>query len=190
MSDKNQLGVIRVRSNLLGELIVEKNAQFSSLVENLKKFEGYSLGTKEASDKIISYVKAQRAELTSLVSQQKLHPEIAKFTDALLDKIVAAARVASSEGEKLLFTKQGETISVKQEAERLVALKATHDVKIKEIEATKTVVEEKKETVESPKEQDTPTKKRIPKQRPDKDPNTKIGRAAMDVMERRKKKQS
>jgi len=186
MSDNDQIGTIRIRSNLLGELIVEKNSHFNSLVENLKKFEGYSTGAKETADKIMNYAKTQKLEISSLSSQKKLHPELAKFAEAILDKIVIAAGAAGGEGEKLFFTKQGEAISIKQEAEKLNSLKTAHDLKIKELELLKKK-EEAAQQVSASSNEEKVEKKRGPKPRPDKNPNTKIGRAAMDIMERRKK---
>ena len=190
--------VLRTREALVSEMLLEKTAQLSVALDNLKRFEGYSQGAKDIVEKASDQMKAQKLELQSLVSQQKLHLEVAALIELALDNTRNTLRVTSSDFEKLFFSKQGEIVYLKQEIERLNVLKQTCELQAEtaELELKKDESESKTAVVVDDntskpeiEKSDLVVKKRRTKSRvrPDKDPKTRIGRAAIDVTERKKK---
>lgn len=183
MNNKELLNIdqMRARALFLDELVAEKKNQINLMLESLKRFEGYSNGSKELSDKIGNFIKKQQAELSALASQQKLQPDIVKFIDTVLGGTRDYVRSTCSEVEKLYFAKQGEFIYIQQEVENLSRLKEQLQQKIISEEALET-------TTKAVIEKDLQEKNDKPKRtRPDKDSSTRVGRAALDIAERKKK---
>lgn len=181
MNNKSTLefiAALKVRSSLLGEITSEKNNQIISMVEVLKKLDGYALGTKESIEKVEKHVLSQKSDIAKLVIEKKITPEIASFIDVVLNSIVKFSKSITKDSEKLFFAKQGELSFAQQELEKYVTLKKNHD------DAAASA--EKDLQRESEKPSDQPEKKQI-KTRPDKDPTTKVGRAAIDIAERKKR---
>jgi hypothetical protein len=183
--DNTTIKTLASRSKLLEELIVDKKTQLNSLVESLKRLEGYTVGSKELTEKIGKHVKQKKKELAELVSQQKLSKDISDFVETALNNVVNFSKNESLESDRLFYSKQGEIIFLRQDLEKLIVSKTNHDSAIKtrleEAKKEETKQEEtKKEEVQKQKEQTT-------RVRPDKDPTTRAGRAALDIAERRKK---
>ncbi|NBP01825.1 MAG: hypothetical protein EBU90_17150 [Proteobacteria bacterium] len=178
--DNATIKTLASRSKLLEELIIDKKTQLNSLVESLKRLEGYTVGSKELTEKIGKHVKQKKKELAELVSQQKLSKDISDFVETVLNNVVNFSKNESLESDRLFYSKQGEIVFLRQDLEKLVASKTNHD------SAIKTRLEEAKK--EETQQQDaTVTKERSTRVRPDKDPTTRAGRAALDIAERRKK---
>jgi hypothetical protein len=181
--NKDQL---TARVALLSEMIVEKTNNVNVSFESLKRIEGHSAGSKELSEKIGGYIKKQQSELTSLVSQQMLASDLAKFVETILEGTRTFVRAACSDVEKLYFSKQGELLCLQLEIEKLSTLKLQYE---KQIDSLVKAEEEKQKmesesVVASPMEE---VKKEKPKKkRPDQDPDTRAGRAAIDIMERKR----
>lgn len=181
MSEGNQSdfgSMVSARVKLFVELINDKNSQLNTMIENLKRLDGYALGSKESIDKIEKHIKQQKSELASLVEQNKIPKEVATLIESVLNNMMLFAKNVSLDAERLFYSKQGEMVFLKSDIEKLVKLKASHESALskkqeEKAQQEKTVVSETKENKQ--------------KTRPDKNPNTKIGKAAIDIAERKKK---
>ena len=174
----------------LEEMISERNSQFNQMLESIKRVEGYSNGAKELSEKIGNYIKKQQAELDNLKSQQKIAPDVSAFVGNILEGIRTFVRATCGDVERVYFSNQGELLFVKDDIEKLNKKKLNHLNEVQAIEA-----KEKQQEVNAEENKNVPAeevddvqqkskkKKRV---RPDKDPTTRVGRAAMDIAERRK----
>ena len=192
MSQEKENATIKAlasRSKLLEELITDKKTQLNSLVESLKRLEGYTVGSKELTEKLGKHVKQQKKELAELVAQEKISKDFSDFVETVLNNVVIFSKNESLESDRLFYSKQGEIVFLRQDLEKLIVSKTNHDSAIKtrleeakkeEAKKEEAKKEEAKQEVQKPKEQTT----RI---RPDKDPTTRAGRAALDIAERRKK---
>jgi hypothetical protein len=176
---------------VLQEMIVEKTTQFNEMVESIKRFEGHSNGSKDLSEKIGNHIKKQQAEVAQLAVQQKLAPDISKFIEMVLESVRTFVRQACGDVERLYFSKQGEILFLQQELEKLLVSKKNCEQSLKELEALSesevslsSSTEDVATTPVEEKEQQPTKKKRV---RPDQDPTTRVGRAAMDIIERKRK---
>ncbi len=173
MNDQKQIPdptTLSARIQILTEIVDTKTFQLNTLIENLKRLDGYVLGSKESTEKVEKYIKQQKNELKELTSQGKLTKEVSTFLDSVLNSLLSFTKNVGMDAERLFFSKQGEITFLKQDIEKLAVLKKNHESAIEKQE---------KENQESSDEE-----QRV---RPDKNPNTKIGKAAMDLIERKKK---
>jgi len=182
---------IEVKATFLQELIVEKNEQFNSKMEALKRYEGHVTGSKDLLEKISNYIKKQQSDVEDLVVQQKLTPEISNFVKAILEGTKSFVRLTCGDVEKIYFSKQGELLFIQQEAEKFAQQGLALDARIKQLDE---VVKKQEESVlaqevASAVDEITDKPKKKQRIRPDQDPTTKVGRAAMDLAERRRKNQ-
>lgn len=175
---------IKARLTLIQELLSDKTKAFNSMTETLKKIDGYAVGSKETADKIEDYIRNQKKELNKLVEQEKLQDEVAKILLGFFNNTGAVVRLISKESEKFLHLKQGETIFLKQEIEKLSVVKAKHEEALLQREKQK---EEEKKEDQTRLENNDKQEKEQTRIRPDQDPKTRTGRTAMDLVERRKK---
>ena len=179
MDDKNTefLNTISIRAKLLNEMVEDKKSQLESSIENLKRLEGYNVGSKDSATKLDAYLNQQKLELVQLVSQQKMSQEIGTFVEKLLNSVSIVSKNSSMDAERLFYTKQGEMLQLKNDLEKLLSIKNNHDSALLKASKEAEVAEQEKEEAS----------KTIQKTRPDLDPKTKIGKAAMDLKERKKK---
>ena len=188
MSNKDQkdfMNMMATRVRLLTELIGDKTTSLNSMIENIKKLDGYVLGSKESISKVEEHIKKQKKELVELLTQKKIPQEVASLIDGVLRSTSAFAKNVAMDAERLFYSKQGEMIFLKQDIEKLSSIKANHESELENVQKQQ---EEKAETKEvTPAKADEPIQEKKQPVRPDKNPNTKIGRAAMDIMERKKK---
>ena len=188
MSNKDQkdfMNMMATRVRLLTELIGDKTTSLNSMIENIKKLDGYVLGSKESISKVEEHIKKQKKELVELLTQKKIPQEVASLIDGVLRSTSAFAKNVAMDAERLFYSKQGEMIFLKQDIEKLSSIKANHESELENVQKQQ---EEKAETKEvTPVKVDEPVQEKKQPVRPDKNPNTKIGRAAMDIMERKKK---
>jgi hypothetical protein len=189
MSNKDQkdfINTLTVRARLLTELLGDRTTTLNTMIENLKRFDGYALGAKESIDKIEEHIKKQKKELVDLVTQKKIPQEVGSLIDGVLRSTSIFAKNVAMDAERLFFSKQGEVIFLKQEIEKLSSIKANHESALANIQKQQ---EEKpaEQAQPQPAVQEKVEPEKSEKVRPDKNPKTKIGRAAMDIMERKKK---
>jgi hypothetical protein len=176
---------------VLQEIIVEKTSQFNELVETIKRFEGHSSGSKDLSEKIGNHIKKQQADVVQLAAQQKIAPDISKFIEIVLENVRTFVRQACGDVERLYFSKQGELLFLQQEIEKLVISKKKCEQSVKDLEippepqaVASSKIEENVASVPVEERQQPTKKKRV---RPDQDPTTRVGRAAIDIKERKRK---
>jgi len=170
------LKTLASRIQVISEMVEAKTSQLSTLSENLKRVDGYVLGSKESIEKVEKYLKQQKNELKELTAQGKMSKEISSFLENVLNAILSFIKSIPLDAERLFFSKQGETAFLKQDIEKLTFLKKNHESAVKNAEKE----EPKKETKEIKEEEP----QRV---RPDKNPHTKIGQAAIDIAERKRK---
>jgi len=188
MSNKDQkdfISTLTTRARLLTELIGDKTTSLNSMIENIKRLDGYVLGSKESIAKVEEHIKKQKKELVELLTQKKIPQEVANLIDGVLRSTSAFAKNVAMDAERLFYSKQGEMIFLKQDIEKLSSVKANHESALANAQKQQ---EEKAETKqETTAKADEPVQEKKQPVRPDKNPNTKIGKAAMDIMERKKK---
>ncbi len=182
---------LETRIKFLDELIRAKSSQLEMMNENLKKFEGFSIGSKEVSSKVEEFIKKQKNEMKELSAQGKLSEEVRNFTDSVIHTAQVFAKSIADENEKIYFVKQGEAVFLSQEIERLNALKINHEValeKTKKQEETQVNKPEilKEESIQEEK-QEPIVKEQKKRVRKDKNPHTKLGRTSLRLIEARKK---
>lgn len=171
------------RINILLELIESKTSQLNLATENFKRIDGYALGCKESNEKIKNHISSKNQELRMLLNQGKLSKEIFSFLENVLNGVALFAKSIESEAERLFYSKQGEMVFLKEDIDKLIKLKNTHEQSLKNQELEKQQKELEKQQKEPAEQQKEESTKRI---RPDKNPNTRIGRAALDLAKRRK----
>jgi len=196
--------VLLKRILFLQEIISEKIIQFNELVESIKRHEGHSIGSKELIEKTSDHIKKQQIVIGDMVSQQKTTLEISNFINMILENVKLFVSSVCGDAEKLYFFKQGELMFLKQEIEKLNKLKLEYEQKVEVLDKERLSKDEScvndltvstlKENTKKSKEasiegstQDVGENKLKKKIRPDQDPNTRTGRAALDLAARRKK---
>lgn len=180
--------------SFLDGLIAEKTTQLTMMLENLKRIEAQASGAKEISDKVGIYIKRQQTDALKLAEKQQFSPEISKFFDTALEAIRGFVRATCNDAERLYFLRQGEMLCLKAEVDKLSELKLQHEQKVEDFKKqVKPVnVEGTKETNQlddAAKKAKKNKEEKAQRVRPDQDPTTRAGRAAMDIAERRKKYQ-
>ena len=173
---------VAARIALLREMIDEKAKQLSALVEILKKLDGSAFGAKDVSEKIDLNIKKQQSDVTVLAAQQKISQDFSKFVNSVLETVRMQAKSTCAEHEYSFFSKQGEALFLQQEIEKLSKTLQESEQQLSQIEESQKKSEQEKAVSEI--SENLKTKKRV---RPDKDPSTRIGRAAIDIATRKKK---
>lgn len=173
---------LKTKLSLLNDLIENKTNAVNAHIENLKKLEGYSFAGREITAKFNSYLTQQTSEIQALAASQKISQEIASVALTILENFKKIVKETEEESMKIFFVKQGETLAENQDLTNLLSIKKSlHD----EIEKStlQPLVSQAVEAIVEGEAKET-KKKRV---RPDKDLTTRVGRAALDLAERRKK---
>ena len=173
---------------VLQEMIVEKTSQFNEMVETIKRFEGHSSGSKDLSEKIGNHIKKQQADVVQLATQQKVAPDISKFIEIVLENVRTFVRQACGDVERFYFSKQGELLFLQQEIEKLMILKNDCEQKLNQQNSIAVQQKIESDSAKASVAIETVEKSVKPKRvRPDQDPTTRVGRAAIDIKERKLK---
>lgn len=173
---------------VLQEMIVEKTSQFNEMVETIKRFEGHSSGSKDLSEKIGNHIKKQQADVVQLATQQKIAPDISKFIEIVLENVRTFVRQACGDVERFYFSKQGELLFLQQEIEKLMILKNDCEQKLNQQNSIAVQQKIESDSAKVPVAIEIVEKSVKPKRvRPDQDPTTRVGRAAIDIKERKLK---
>ena len=173
---------------VLQEMIVEKTSQFNEMVETIKRFEGHSSGSKDLSEKIGNHIKKQQADVVQLATQQKVAPDISKFIEIVLENVRTFVRQACGDVERFYFSKQGELLFLQQEIEKLMILKNDCEKKLNQQNSIAVQQKIESDSAKASVAIETVEKSVKPKRvRPDQDPTTRVGRAAIDIKERKLK---
>lgn len=196
-----ELKKLENKHELVSELLNQTNEAIKKLEESMKRLEGYSYGAKEISNKFEEFIKKKKEELTRSIQQGTTTQPAANIVLSSLGECAKFLKNESYEIDKIFHVRQGEFLSTKNQKGML---ENTSRFFINQKENIKKSLEQKASEPQSSIENDEdipivfdvqedvtnntaePVKvtERI---RPDKNPNTKIGRAAMDLMERKKK---
>ena len=190
MDNKNTIkaGLV-AQISLLGEMIIEKTQLTNVLAENLKKYEGSTLGSKEVSERVNNHIKKQKVDILGLIEKKQVMPEVGKVLDIVLNSIQSSIKSACEEVDRLYFSKQGEFLYLKLELEKLANLKTQYEKKLQELESVE-ITQAKNEQLKKQEQPDVNSVDKKQRIRPDKNPNTKAGRAALDIAERKRKYKS
>ena len=145
-------------------------------------------------------IQQQRMIIAKLEKEGKIQKPIVLLLNSAAENILKFVKDNSKEAEKLHYIRQGEILGIKGKINRLkISYNSTKD-EIQSLEAEDNVLAIQASIIKDDttnemlqKEPVTTEKKtqevKTPKTRPDKNPNTKIGKAALDLAERRKKAQ-
>lgn len=169
---------------LLEDLITENSKIIDLMIENIKKLDNYAGGSRESADKVIKFVEAQKSEFLKIIEKESIGDikQLTNLVVLLLNNVLEQTRKIAKEAENLYFAKQGELLFAKQGLDKLKNLKKNYRDALNE-NKPKQEDDSSKEKEQTQSSQDAPTT-RI---RPDKNPNTRVGKAALDLAERRKK---
>lgn len=169
---------------LLEDLITENSKIIDLMIENIKKLDSYAGGSRESADKVIKFVEAQKSEFLKIIEKENINDikQLTNLVMLLLNSVLEQTRKIAKEAENLYFAKQGELLFAKQGLDKLKNLKKNYRDSLNE-NKPKQEDDANKEKEQTQSSQDAPTS-RI---RPDKNPNTRVGKAALDLAERRKK---
>lgn len=162
---------VKTRLKFLDELLEERNRQLDLLRSSTKSVEGYVIGIKELASANDNLFLQQKRGVMDLLSQQKLPHESFQVVDSILTNFYLTNKNAAFEAEKVLLGRQCEVMLFSQEVDRLSQTKVNLTRKLEELQIKATLEKRKESGV-----------------RPDQDPNTHAGRAAIDLQIRKKRK--
>lgn len=168
---------------ILEELLKMKINQANSLKESMRPVDAFGTATKELCKKIKEIIEPKKIETLEMVSKNKLQGEAYKYVSEMLTSLSSVVDMAQLESEKMTSIKQQELNFLVNEYTKL---KDIHGKLVTEMNNAK-IETEKQNTTQAEKEVETITSE--PKEttyiRPDQNPNTKIGRASLDLQKRR-----
>lgn len=167
---------------LLNSLIETKTDIVNNNIETSKKLEGYLFAGQEIAAKFNAYLAKQAEEIHKLTVSQKINKETADVAMLFIDNFKKLVKETEEETIKLFFTRHGEGLAVNQDLTNLTSIKAT----LEEVLKSDLDKLQKSQVADTePKVKDKKSKKT--KVRPDQDITTRVGRAALDLIKRRKK---
>lgn len=182
---------LEIEEKLLKRLLSSIENESKELEDIVKRYEGYSYGSSELVKKFDEFKTKKNKEFSDLVQNQKMNAGVANLLAALLNDSSRFLNNEKITAEKMYCVKQGELLRANSQKSKVEVMIGS----IKgELEKMNSQIEQA-ENVINPSflEQDSilagddtarieESKNRI---RPDKNPNTKIGRAAMEIERRR-----
>jgi len=176
---------LKEKISFLDELIVERQQDLEGLIADIQRLEGYSLGAKDSLQKIENHVVSQRKDIMEFRAKQQINADAFNFIDGLLNSTFNTIKNLNSENEKLILAKKVEHASKNIEISKLNSTKLNLISQIEEI--LNPVPDPPLPPQAYVSEISTELKVKNRKFRPDKNPNTRAGRASLDLSERRKK---
>lgn len=173
---------------MMEELLKQKINHANSIKESMRPLEAFHAATKEICKKIKDIIEPKKTESLEMLSKNKMQGEAYRYLTEILNSISSVLESSHQESEKLYFTKQQELNFVANEFTKMKEIQGKMIAEInKAIEETKKT-ESKQEEIqkEAVKESSTVEEQKNPEYiRPDKNPNTRMGRAAMDLQKRK-----
>jgi hypothetical protein len=200
MKNEKKIELLSNKAEIIIEIIKTTIEELKEIESNVKQVEGFAFGVKETADKLEGYIKKHKTEIFELEKEGKIQKPIVLLLNSAAENILKFVKDNSKEAEKLHYIRQGEILGIKGKINRLkISYNSTKD-EIQSLEAEDNVLAIQASIIKDDttdemlqKEPVTTEKKtqevKTPKTRPDKNPNTKIGKAALDLAERRKKAQ-
>lgn len=163
---------LKEKVSLLDELLKQKISQANSLKESMKPVEAFNTATKDLCKKIEEIVKPKKMESLELISTEKISGEAYRFITEIFDSILGLTRSSKTDTEKLLLVKQQELNFLANEFTKLKEFQGKFINELNKIE-----LDNKEEKKEEQKPEYV---------RPDQNPNTRIGKASLDIQQRKK----
>lgn len=176
---------LKEKISFLDELIQDIKSELELLSKELYRVEDYSLGVKDSTRKIEGHIGSQKKEILELRAKQQLNVDAFNFIDGLLNTTLSTVKNIGLENEKISLTKKVEFASKNAEMTKLNSKKSDYLAKIEEIVNPRPPAPLPPQAFV--KEISTEIKVKNRKFRPDKDPNTRAGKASLDLAERRRK---
>lgn len=168
------------KMEILEELIRNKVNQANTLKESMKPIEAFGAATKEICKKINEIIDPKKVETLEMLSKGRMQGEAYRYVAEIISAISEVTDVSLRESEKMYFTKQQELNFL---ANEYTKLKEIHGKLVAEL--NKAVEEVKAVEKNENKQEETVTVSKPEYVRPDQNPNTKIGRASMDLQKKR-----
>jgi hypothetical protein len=166
----SDLDLQKQKTELLEDLLKQKMSQANALKESMKTIEAYTTGTKDIAKKIKDVTSSKKKECLDLFVSQKINPDVYQYINDVINAYNNIVISAETESDKIVYTKQCEMNFLSQEYSRTKELQSVELNKLNDLQVAQAM-----------------EKKRSERQyRPDQDPNTPAGRAAMDLMARKK----
>lgn len=162
-----------IKISLLDASIAQKRSQIDALKISVKSVEGYAIGIKELAANNEDFSSHHRREALDLLSGGKIDVEAYRLADSLLSGISSRNKDAVTDVDKVLLGRQYEINFHEREVETLLTQRAQLAKELEEAELAATI-----------------ERRREKGARPDQDPSTVAGRAAIDLKARKREKKS
>ena len=161
----------KLKVQTIEQFIERKNNQLTLLREGLKIAEALNYGIKNVSKKIDDIVLPKKPDVFQLLMDGKVSPDTYKMISDMMGAIESTLKSSSQDAEKILYTRQCEINFLQNDIAQLKT----------ELENAISSLTE----LEKIPEPATKEEKKTEYIRPDKNPNTRIGKAALDLAARK-----
>lgn len=162
----------RSKIQIFEQILEKKNQQMATLKDQLKVVEALNYGVKNVSKKIEDVVSPKKSHVFQFLLEEKISPEIYKEIIDTFESIESIIRTSTTDSDKILYTRQCELNFLNQD---ITSTKT-------ELSQNLLILSDLEKAVEPKLAEEKPKSEYI---RPDKNPKTKIGRAAMDLAARK-----
>ena len=205
---------LKNKREIIDSFIGSTTDELKILEENIKKIEGFSFGAKDLADKFKGHVKKTQSEIIDLLNEQKITQPIANLLNSSLLGSLKFVKEGAIEADRIFYVRQGEILGIKTRIKKLISLDSLIKQELIKAEKEENVLTEvavlseefseiensfndeikEAESLHGTYEDDQSVVVEFPEEptedvkvRPDKNSKTKVGRAALDLAERRKK---
>lgn len=110
---------LREKISLYDEFILDHQKELERLSREAQRFEDYSQGVKESTQKLENHIVLQKKEILELRVKQQLNLDAFNFIDSLLESALMVIKKTSLEGEKISLTKKIELANKNAELSKL-----------------------------------------------------------------------
>jgi hypothetical protein len=165
--------VQKLKIQTFEQILEKKNQQMTTLKEQLKIAEALNYGVKNVSKKVEEVVSPKKSQVFQFLLEGKISPEVYKSIIDSFEAIESITKSSATDSEKILYTRQCEVNFLNQD---MTSTKT-------ELSQNLSILSDLEKSIEAQPVEEAPKKEYI---RPDKNPKTKIGRAAMDLAERKR----
>lgn len=124
---------LKEKVSLLDEFILDCQKELERLSREAQRFEDYSQGVKDSTQKLENHIVLQKKEILELRIKQQLNLEAFNFIDSLLESALVVVKKTSLEGEKISLTKKIELASKNAEIVKLNSQKNNYANEINKI---------------------------------------------------------
>jgi hypothetical protein len=164
---QSEIESTKTKIEAYSEIIKKKEGQIGTVKEQQKVTEALVFGIKSLSKKVDDVIGPKKLEAFNLLKDGRVDPEVFRIFFDTLDSLEVITRSSTQEVEMIKYTRQCEVNFLNSEISQLKSEIEKQSTRLVEIE-----VAQKKEEVEYI--------------RPDKNTNTRAGRASLDLQERKR----